>query len=490
MKTNAKELDAAALSDAASDATSTRTPSSPDPPLQSPGWRASILNGFSVFPEPEYLRLAPESIAPFSLPQEALAFRPTGSDLVSRFSNGDSERMIFCNTELDPKEQRWLRNCQAEAERRGDSFLPSMAVAAGRYLGDAKGDVNIALERMTTTQAWRRSFFSAGPITDEAIREDMGRGILYFCGRDSALRPALVVRPARIPVELANQPQRFNRMFIFCMEYFLRYMIVPGKIENICVILDLRNLALSQVPLSSLMEVKAVLCNQHAGRVFRFYICNMPLVLRAVSGVVRAAMTERQRQKIVFVKSHETLRREFALHHLEEDLGGTRPPVEEFLPFPLLPGPFRAGSTAGPRADAIPHVHRVLTEEGARGRLWDSRLSRADNVRVDYATTPAALDILRRCSVAAGAGADATEAPGSLLGEEGPSRSPEDQVHAADEARTIQESTPTLAAFCAAPPAPAGAPQVAQQTPEPCLVDDVVVRPRSWLTCSCSVARC
>jgi len=357
-----------------------------------------FVNGFPALPEPVALRIEDEaSIATFSLPQEVLTFTPSPADVVQPFGNGDSERMIFCNTELTAKEQSWLERCRAAAIANKEAFIPSVTVAAGRFLGDVGGKVEIALERMRDAQDWRIEYLQDGPITDTQVREDLLKGIMYFAGRDSSLRPLLVVRPSRIPPALVKDPKcadRFNRAFMFLMEYFLRYMVVPGRVENICVLLDLKDVSVKQVPLSALLEIKKVLSQQNAGRVYRFYICNMPVVLAAIATVVKAAMTERQRQKICFVHDSKELRQSFALHQLEENLGGVQPSSERKFPFPLLPGPFDAGYAGGPRENAVPNLHRLLTPEGARGRVWDQKMSKEDNTKLELALGGGAL--LRR----------------------------------------------------------------------------------------------
>ena len=227
-----------------------------------------------------------------------------------------------------------LQKLQEEAALQKRAFVPSLSVAAVRYLGDT-GDVQEALQRMNETQAWRLSYFSS-PISDSSVLDDLSKGFIYFCGRDAALRPALVMRASRVPFGIPAE--QFGRLFVFCMEYFLRYMVLPGRVENIVVIVDLKDISYSQMPtVSALMELKEVLTKQDAGRVFCFYVCNMPFIVRALTSVVQAAMTEKQRQKMRFVDVSELVQ-DFALNQLEEDLGGTRRLETTFFPFPLPPG--------------------------------------------------------------------------------------------------------------------------------------------------------
>jgi len=262
-----------------------------------------------------------------------------------------------------------------------------VAVAAVRFLGDARGDVDLAIREMEENQSWRLSYFPR-PMQDTELLSDLKEGAVYFCGRDFALRPALVMRAGRVP--FTWDAPRFARLFMFCMEYFLRYMAVPGRVENVCVIIDLQDISYRHMAIPALMELKEVFTHQNAGRVFCFYVCNMPFLVRALVNVVEAAMTERARQKIRFLSDVSQLQEDFALNQLERDLGGCREVADSFFPFPLPPGPFSAGS-AGTREEAVGDLHQIMTQAGARGRLWDPA---SRSRRMEFADT--ARDFLRQ----------------------------------------------------------------------------------------------
>jgi len=359
----------------------------------SSAWR----NGFRTKPEIETIRCSERSKAPFSLPQEILNYTPPQDQMIAVFANGDSERMIHCNTQLDPEECKELTELRDLAEHQGRAFSPSISVAATRCISDARGDIPKALEKMVSSQEWREKFFSAGPITDDMVADDLSHGVVYFGGRDFAMRPTVFVRPSRAPQHLRNEQgaKTLSRVLIFCLEYFLRYMVVPGKVENICVVVDLKDAG--YMPVSALLEIAQVLSQQHAGRVWRFYICGMNWFMTALSRLVQTAMTDRQREKIRFIKDLTGLHEDFALHQLEEDLGGMRPVVTKFFPFPCCPGPFASGCSTSPEPSAAQGVHGLLTEEGARGRLWDPALSREDNMQLEYSAS--AGDIFKRCNL-------------------------------------------------------------------------------------------
>jgi hypothetical protein len=356
-------------------------------------------NGIRVLPEPQAISVAEENIADFSLPAEVFSYAPPPDIVNCRFKNGDVERKIYCNIELTEKELEELRELQAKVKEANLQFFPSIGVMAARYLSRARGDVAKAVKLMKETQEWRQEYFRSGPVDDKAMWDDLLQGIIYFCGRDKDLRPTIVVRPQRIPQQWYKDKRtdKIIRVLIFCMEYMIRYMIVPGKVENNCVIVDLRDVSLGLQSGSQLKEIYSVMSHHYIGRVFRFYICNLTPTLKRIGGWITNILTDRQKQKLNFVDDVSDLRKDFHANQLEEDLGGTRPLEKVVFPFPLQGGPFQPATDGGGDAGATESVkggHRLLTADGARGRLWDKTRTREDNFALDF--TPEAYGLLSK----------------------------------------------------------------------------------------------
>eukprot|EP00928_Gymnodinium_smaydae_P032164 TRINITY_DN23367_c0_g2_i1.p1 TRINITY_DN23367_c0_g2~~TRINITY_DN23367_c0_g2_i1.p1 ORF type:complete len:541 (+),score=105.88 TRINITY_DN23367_c0_g2_i1:52-1623(+) len=363
-----------------------------------------FCEGFRTEPELPALALDSEHVADFSLPQEALQYEPESVGILAKYKNGDGERLIHLNVRLLDHEQEQLRQLRALAAESGRAFYPSVAVLATRYLSKARGDPKKALKAMLATQEWRQSYFSDGPVAYSAVAEDLAHGIVYFAGRDCYMRPALVVRPARVPrawfADKRALTDRVVRMLVFCMEYLLRYLALPGSSECSVVLVDLAGMTLSQAnsnSLSALTAICNVMSNHYTNRVSRFYVLNVSYALSSAAWLGLRFLTERQQQKLRVLRNPQELRKVFALHQLEADLGGDRPVLERFFPFPLLAGPFQAGYEGGPSESAVPRVHEALTAEAMRGKLWDHAQSNAANAAL--ALTEAAPDILRRCGL-------------------------------------------------------------------------------------------
>jgi len=358
-----------------------------------------LQDGFRTVPEPTPLEVHPDNLSAFTLPAEALTFTPLPNTVFCHFANKDRERKIYCNLELTALEQEQLRKLREEATAQKLVFSPSIAVMAMRFLSRARGDAAKAIKLMKATHEWRQRYFEEGPIRDKDVMEDMKHGIVYFCGRDSALRPTIIVRANRIPSQWYKDKRidKLIRILVFSMEYMIRYMLVPGSVENNSLIVDLSGLGVTQVPLGALKEIYEVMSHHYIGRVYKFYICNLSSGLSYIVRLAMNLLTDRQKQKLVFLEDFKVLQKEYALHQLETDFGGTRPVLDTFFPFPLSAGPFEGGYTKGPHKDAVPGGHGVLTAEGARGRLWNPQRSREENELLEY--TPEAVDFFKECGL-------------------------------------------------------------------------------------------
>merc|ERR1719197_1679044 len=110
----------------------------------------------------------------------------------------------------------------------------------------------------------------------------------------------------------------------------MRYMVVPGRVENLSLIVDLKGLGISQVPLSALGDIYKVMSNHYQGRVFSFYIINMTWLLEAIAGLAKNLLTDRQKQKLRFVDKLSELTQDIAPWQLERDLGGKRDVIKTF----------------------------------------------------------------------------------------------------------------------------------------------------------------
>lgn len=344
------------------------------------------VGGFATTGEIKSIRIDEKHLAPHSMPPEILSFKPDASAAVKCFKDGTQERRLFSNVDLTEAEMQSVRCLQQEAHRQGASFSPLVASWSSRYAARNPGNAKRALKEMIATQEWRQKYFEAGPITPAVVEDDMKHGIIYFCGRDHQFRPALIIRPGRIPSSWYKRKEssRLLRLLVFSLEYMLHYLDHPGKVETCSIIFDLKDLGASHLQHQNvLQDLCKVLSAHYIYRVHSFSVCNMPSSMCTVTKwMANRFLTERQQEKIKLIKRPEELHQEFALHQLEEDLGGTRPMITQFFPFPLQAGPFTAGCSTGPHLE-VP-MHLASTTSALQEHVGNARLSKQGSTNAQH----------------------------------------------------------------------------------------------------------
>lgn len=346
-------------------------------------------NGLPATENIETVSVSEEHLGPWTLPEEAFTYLPDGDDVLVRLSSGLVERRVHENVDFTTEESESLERLRAEAWQSGARFCPEVCREATRYLSAARGNHEKALRLMQATDSWRRSYFKDGPLRSQDLAEDLSHGFAYFVGRDRAMRPALVFRASRVPAEWRKNydAQRLLRSLIFCMEVLLRFMLVPGRVETSCLIVDLQNISTKDIPISLFREIHQLFTAHYPCRGFRFYVCNVPGMLMAMSPMARSLLTERQKLKVLVLHSVSELLKDFAPHQLEKDLGGSRPLATSFLPFPLQPGPFEPNAP-GPRRASLPNLHSYSCQEAARLALHGHSEGKAQVMSSDEETIP------------------------------------------------------------------------------------------------------
>jgi hypothetical protein len=319
-----------------------------------------------------------QPIKPFLFPEEGLMFVPAANDLHQKFANGDSERKIHNNTALNAQERAQINEFMQYIARHNIHLGPFVLSSASRFISRARGDIAKAVKLAVHTHEWRAEYFDP-PLTDRVTTEIMQmakRGIVYVAGRDSSLRPLMVVRPDRIPSELHNEKDCnvFIRMLVFWMEYVIRYMMMPGAIENLSVLVDLDHFKMGWNSAKLMKHIYAVLSSHYIGRVYKFYVVNAPYFMNMLMSMVRPLLTDRQQQKICMLShgSMHPLHDVFAGSQLEKRYGGDRENISRFYPVEMNPGPFQPPLSLGrvsPNYSAIHDAHKVLPKYNNLGSV-------------------------------------------------------------------------------------------------------------------------
>ena len=295
-------------------------------------------------------------LSEYTLPPEVVLYQPSAGDIhrggAPAPQGKTGNRLIFLNVPLLDSEQRALKALhdalKGEKALAPAGALPSyVRLHALRILQQARWRVDRALTTIATHLEMR---VQKMPVHEDSVLQDLQSGMMYWHGRDRACRPVLVWRAEKI---CGLDPERATKMMLFVLEYAVRYLMVPGRVENWVLIVDLTNCGMSMGASSSTRSitrnVTRLLEEVYCGRNFTTKIFHMPFILRAI---VNSLIPEDKKSKVEFVADSDIascMRKLCEAHQLEEQYGGTAPNVRagEAYPFRFFPhcrGPASGGT--------------------------------------------------------------------------------------------------------------------------------------------------
>eukprot|EP01071_Lankesteria_metandrocarpae_P002015 Lankesteria_metandrocarpae@DN2029_c0_g1_i1.p2 len=336
------------------------------------------------------------------IPIELLTFLPPIDAVHKYFFKGTSKqvaiRALYLHQPLTEVEKTWLREFSATC-RAENLHVPVelhsvlLRVLLFNWRKHKENYLLKACEHIQEMIEWRRLSFPFSDTESELVKL-LNLGLIYWCGRDALLRPLLVIRLSRLPKTCS--PAMFIRLVVFGMEWGLRYLMVPGKVETCNVLLDIRGVSLYSVPVSALSDLTTTLTKQYPFRLDKMWIINDSLIMQTFWSVIKSFLTEVQQQKMNFCRHgyQKLLLKEHACHQLEKTFGGTREDFTRFYPFPMAPGPFAAGYKGGPNLNAPQDGYKAIDEITMRGLVWG-----ADDMGTPTLWTEEAYRICREANV-------------------------------------------------------------------------------------------
>jgi len=320
----------------------------------------------------------------FILTPDVLLFEPSDEELFEG-SGSTRKRIIFLNTPLLESETKSLVSLHQELfARTGVSDFPEyVKVHALRILQFKKWNAAAAADLIRKCLADRVQKL---PIAEADILEDIRSGFMYWHGRDKQCRPCLVIRLENMG-DMKNDQEKAVRLVIFVLEYAIRFAMIPGRVENWVVIIDLKNAS----KLISMMQLYSLACTAKAiattleavycGRMVWVKLLNMPS--DRMASIVNACIPSEKKQKVVVLKDKDIetqLAACFEPHQLEQRYGGTAPDLEpqETYPYKFFPdcvGPSSSSSsslsTQTSPSVGIKDLHTHCERWFHEGFLWD-----------------------------------------------------------------------------------------------------------------------
>ncbi|KAH8584931.1 Sec14 domain containing [Cryptosporidium sp. chipmunk genotype I] len=290
---------------------------------------------------------------PFSTTLSCLLFEPSDDDIIE-----DEIRYIYLNQILSDDEQLYLAKLRKYAKNHGQKFPHSVWVQALRFLASSRFHVQTAMEMMLSNHEFR---IKELPISEKDVIEDLKIGAIYWHGRDIKFRPILVVKLARLDI-FVGEIERIQKLLCFCLEFFLKYLQVAGRVENWNVIIDLAGKGITDLPIQVLKSVLSLVNTRYRMRLYRMFIVNCPKFINVVSNALVAAIPGSSVRKVRFIDESysDEIINLVPLEQLEESYGGKCPNLtENFYPFRFYP--------MNELDKAFPNIHAIIPPEYISG---------------------------------------------------------------------------------------------------------------------------
>ena len=157
----------------------------------------------------------------------------------------------------------------------------------------------------------------------------LNSGIIYLYGRDHYFRPIIIVsfnQYKNIIEKNIYQEQDITNSMIYLINYVLKYMMIPGQIENWICLIDFKGAGVSDV--SDFKKLTKIL-NSYRGRVFRNFFINLSGLLKiAVKAAVNLFGKHSARKLKILDKDELNKMQEFiSPNNIQKKYGGTAPDV-------------------------------------------------------------------------------------------------------------------------------------------------------------------
>jgi len=203
--------------------------------------------------------------------------------------------------------------------------------------------------------------------------QGLKNSMLYWHGRDRSCRPVLVWRVSQAP-SLGLDLERAKSTVLWTLEFAVRHLLVPGRVESWVFIIDLRGCSFSTMTSgarSLIWYTRRLIEEVYCERNFCAKILYMPSLLLSL---VNFFIPEDKKDQVESVRDKDISRVMTSLcepHQLEEHYGGSAPNVKdgEAYPYRFFP------HCCGPKAECSPpdeSLHSFTDREFHEGCLWDA----------------------------------------------------------------------------------------------------------------------
>jgi hypothetical protein len=191
-----------------------------------------------------------------------------------------------------------------------------------RFLQASQFDSTKSIDMLISNLEWKKLFLPHK--LNEIIMEILNIGLIYLHGRDCRFRPIINIS-AKTYDKYKNKYtfEQIELSIIYLLQYVMDYCLIPGQIENWVVILDLKDIYVTSIPIE-LQKIITNMLNNYPCRLFIMYIINISGNLDFLWGTIKPLLSNTTQRKIKLLKS-SNIKELFTFinpMHVEQKFGG------------------------------------------------------------------------------------------------------------------------------------------------------------------------
>ena len=260
---------------------------------------------------------------------EMYRYFPPNEEIILPDSNPKKNyRFIFNGQPKTEYEQKKLNEYNDYELNHGKLTYPNIWLESDtmRLLQAAEYD----LEKTYKTVQDTIKFINSSPIAiNNKIVSLLNSGIMYVYGRDHHFRPIIIVSVKTYVNAVEKDKYSFediNTSIIYLMNYIVKYLLVPGQIENWITMIDFKGAGVSDV--SDFKKLLTTL-NSYRGRVFRSFFINVGGFLKmAVKTAINLfGSSSAKKLKILGSDELDKMQEIISPNNIQRKYGGTAPDV-------------------------------------------------------------------------------------------------------------------------------------------------------------------
>lgn len=260
--------------------------------------------------------------------EEMYRFFPSKNEIIN-IDNSDPKnnyRYIFNGQPKTDYEQNKLDKFKEYELKTGKINYPNDWLESNtmRLLQASEYDIKKAYTTIKENIQWLSTIHKT--VNDRIIYL-LNSGFMYVYGRDCHFRPIIVVSIKTVKAVLSQNYsfEEINESIIYLMNYIIKYLLIPGQIENWIVFVDFDSVGFSDI--GEFKKILSTLSKQR-GRVFKNYFVNISGFIK-ISVQTAVKMFSSVAKKLVILGHDELNKAQEIINpeNIEKKYGGLAPNI-------------------------------------------------------------------------------------------------------------------------------------------------------------------